>query len=260
MLRTILVTGATDGLGRLTAEALARRGHRVLLHGRDAARLAAVAAELGDRAVGTYVADLAQPEAIDAMAEQVRAEHRWLDVLLHNAGVLKAAEERTPGGLDVRFAVNVLAPVRLTRALLPLLPPDGRVVSVSSAAQSPVDLAAMRGERALPAMAAYGQSKLALTVWSQEMGRSHPDGPVFVAVNPGSLLASKMVREGFGIAGRDPAIGADILCRAALDPAFDRAHGAYYDNDDGAFGPPHPAARDAAHVAAVMQALQALTA
>lgn len=258
MPHTLLLTGATDGLGRLAAEMLAARGHRLLLHGRDAAKLAAVAEALGDRVLGTYRADLADLDAVLAMAEAIRADHTWIDVLIHNAGVLKTPTPRTPEGLDVRFLVNVLAPMLLTRELLPLLPADGRVVSVSSAAQSPVDLAALRGERELPAMAAYGQSKLALAVWSQAMGEAHPDGPVFVAVNPGSLLASKMVREGFGIAGRDPTIGADILCRAALDPAFAAAHGRYYDNDDGAFGVLHPAGREPERNAALLAALEAL--
>ena len=76
-------------------------------------------------------------------------------------------------------------------------------------------------------MGAYAQSKLALTIWSREMVKELPDGPIVVAVNPGSLLASKMVKEGFGIAGNDLQIGADILCQAALDDSFADASGKY---------------------------------
>jgi len=80
---------------------------------------------------------------------------------------------------------------------------------------------------------------------------------VVVAVNPGSLLASKMVKEGFGIDGKDTAIGARILCQAALDPSFAQASGQYYDNDAGRFAPPNEAAADKAHVAAVMAGIAA---
>ena len=104
--------------------------------------------------------------------------------------------------------------------LLPILPKDGRVVNLSSAAQAPVDVNAMAGQGSLSDMDAYSQSTLAITIWSQEMARELPDGPLVVAVNPGSLLASKMVKEGFGIAGNDMQIGVDILCRAALSDEF----------------------------------------
>ncbi|WP_371706935.1 hypothetical protein [Oceanicola sp. D3] len=156
--------------------------------------------------------------------------------------------------------VNTLAPYVLTQALLPILPAEGRVVNLSSAAQAPVDVAALRGEVALDHMGAYAQSKLAITIWTQEMARQHPGGPVFVAVNPGSLLASKMVKEGFGVAGNDLRIGANILRRAALSGAFAEASGQYFDNDSGRFASPHAAAQEAQHTAAVMQAIDDLTA
>lgn len=94
-------------------------------------------------------------------------------------------------------------------------------------------------------MAAYSQSKLAITMWTRHLARElGEDGPVVVAVNPGSLLASKMVKEGFGMAGKDLGIGADILCRAALSEEFAEASGRYYDNDTHAFAHPHPDALD----------------
>lgn len=148
----------------------------------------------------------------------------------------------------------------LTQKLLPILGPGGRVVNLSSAAQAPVDVAALRGARSLGDMDAYAQSKLAITIWTQELARTHPDGPVFIAVNPGSLLASKMVKEGFGVAGNDLSVGADILRRAALSEDFASASGQYFDNDSGRFAQPHPAAGAADHVAEVMEAIRELTA
>ena len=79
----------------------------------------------------------------------------------------------------------------------------------------------------------------------------------FLAVNPGSLLATKMVRDAFGVAGADVGIGAEILCRAALDDDFDRS-GHYFDNDTGRFASPHPDALDDGKVEEVIQAIEAV--
>jgi NAD(P)-dependent dehydrogenase (short-subunit alcohol dehydrogenase family) len=116
------------------------------------------------------------------------------------------------------------------------------VVNLSSAAQSPVNLEALAGRAKISdQLNAYAQSKLALTMWSRTMAHLHNDRAlVFVAVNPGSLLATKMVKEGFGMAGNDIQIGADILVRAALADEFANASGKYFDNDKGRFASPHP--------------------
>jgi NAD(P)-dependent dehydrogenase (short-subunit alcohol dehydrogenase family) len=148
--------------------------------------------------------------------------------------------------LDVRFAVNTLAPYLLTKLLLPLFGREGRVINLSSAAQSSVDLASLRGERrSMNADLAYAQSKLALTMWSRALGFALKEsGPAIIAVNPASMLGSKMVREAYGIKGGDLNIGADILCRAALHEEFSDVSGLYFDNDRGIFASPHPDALD----------------
>lgn len=257
MTKTILITGATDGIGLLTAKTLMAEGHRVLLHGRSADKLKAAAAEVGG-APETYRADLSRPDELEALANDILSRHDRLDVLINNAGILKTPQPITPQGLDVRFVVNTIAPHLLTRSLLPIIPAEGRVVNVSSAAQAPVNMDAMHGKKRLDDMGAYAQSKLAITIWTQQMAKQHSGGPVFVAVNPGSLLASKMVKEGFGVAGNDLPIGADILRRAALSEEFAQASGKYFDNDSGRFAAPHSASGDAAHVSAVMQAVEEL--
>ena len=254
--KTILITGATDGIGLLTARKLLDAGHHILLHGRNQAKLAHAASQLGD--APTYQADFSRMDEVTAMATTILAEHKKLDVLINNAGILKSPDTQTVAGRDIRFDVNTLAPFILTKMLLPILPKDGRVVNLSSAAQAPVDPAAMMNFQPMDDMAAYAQSKLAITIWTAELARKMPTGPVFVSVNPGSLLASKMVKEGFGIEGNDLNIGADILQKAALSDDFATATGAYFDNDRGTFSNPHHAADDPDHVKAVMRVLDAL--
>ena len=183
-----------------------------------------------------------------------------MDIIINNAGVLRVPETVTQDGLDVRFAVNTVAPYLLTKRLLPIMRPSSRVVNLSSAAQAPVELDALRGKkRLLDDMSAYAQSKLALTMWNNGLAASlGSQGPVFMAVNPGSLLASKMVKEGFGVAGKSLSIGADILTRTALSDEFANASGHYFDNDKGQFGPPHPDALNNQKCAAVSAVIEEL--
>lgn len=263
---SILITGSTDGIGLATAKRLAADGHHVALHGRNPTKLADAEAAVREAGgvghtgrIDTFVADLSRPSEVARFADAVADRLGSIDVLINNAGVLRVSDARTPDGLDVRFAVNTIAPYILTRRLLPLLGAGGRVVNLSSAAQTPVDLAALRGERRLGEGAAYAQSKLALTMWSRHLAdEGGDDRPAIIAVNPGSLLATKMVREGYGFAGHDIGIGADILVRAALSDQFADANGAYFDNDAGRFASPHPDALDAHKNAAVTNAIDGI--
>ena len=261
MSKTILITGATDGIGLETARALVAEGHTVLVHGRSSSKLETAAAELATIETGKVQnvrADLSSLAETDRLADEVLAEHPQLDVIINNAGVLKAPNPATADGLDVRFMVNTIAPYRLTRRLLGHLANDGRVVNLASAAQAPVNPAAIGAAPSLDDMEAYAQSKLALIIWSRCLARElGPEGPVVVSVNPGSLLASKMVKEGFGIAGNDLGIGVDILKRAALSEEFTDATGKYFDNDAGRFEAPQQDALDDAKSARVIQAIEA---
>ncbi|MHC4104309.1 MAG: SDR family NAD(P)-dependent oxidoreductase [Planctomycetota bacterium] len=250
MQKTILVTGSTDGIGLETARMLVSLGHNVLLHGRNPEKLEEVERTLsalpdGGR-VESYVSDLSRMANVEELAKAVAEKHTKLDVLINNAGVFKATNPITQDGLDVRFAVNTIAPYLLTQKLMPLLGASGRVINLSSAAQSPVDPEALAGRVKLSDdFTAYAQSKLALTIWSRTMALSlKDDGPAIIAVNPRSMLGSKMVKEAFGVAGGDLRIGAEILCRAALADEFAAASGQYFDNDSGHFASPHPDALD----------------
>jgi len=249
MKKTILITGATDGIGLATAKMLVAEGHHLLLHGRNAAKLEKVAGELamipGAGRGDTFVADLSRLEEVSALAAEVAAKYSHIDVLINNAGVFRVASAILENGLDARFAVNAIAPLVLTEDLLPLFGTDGRIINLSSAAQARVDLDALSGKRKLSDGEAYAQSKLALTMWSRAMARSiGENGPAVIAVNPGSLLGSKMVKEAYGLDGADLKVGADILRRAALSNEFAGATGKYFDNDSRCFADPHPHALD----------------
>lgn len=253
MPKTILITGSTDGIGLQAAQRLIAVGQRVILHGRNRSRLDAALTQIG--AAAGYVADLSSVAGALDLAKSVAADHETLDVLINNAGVFKTAQEITNDEYDLRFMVNTIAPYALTRALLSIIPTSGRVVNLSSAAQAPFDLTALRGATRLAAQAAYAQSKLALTAWTSAMADQYPEGPSFVSVNPGSLLATKMVKEGYGIAGHDIGIGAKVLEAAALSDTFANRSGAYFDNDAGRFADPHGFAQKPVNRAALMAEL-----
>lgn len=251
MTKTILLTGATDGIGLETAKRLVAEGHTLLVHGRSETKLADTA-ELLSRVRGagtleTYRADLSRLEEVEALASSVARNHSSIDVLINNAGVFSTSSPITEEGYDVRFIVNTVSPYLLTKKLLPLLPADGRVINLSSAAQSPVSLEALNGHKRLGDNQAYAQSKLAITMWSVQLAHAlGAAGPLVVAVNPGSLLASKMVKDAYGVAGSDLAIGADIVVRATVSDEFSNSSGKYFDNDQGKFARPHPDALDSA--------------
>lgn len=256
--KTILITGSTDGIGKLAALKLAKAGHQVYLHGRDAEKLASVIAEVQAVATGEavenidgFVADFSDLAAVLKMASDVNEKLPKLDVLINNAGIYTTSAAITKDDLDIRFVVNYLAPYELTNALLPLLKQSGRarIVNLSSAAQAPISYKAFVGQASLDDKAAYAQSKLALTMWSMDLAdRVASDDINVIAVNPGSLLNTKMVDEAYGQYWSSADKGANILAELAISDEFADDTGKYFDNDikDGAhgdargeFGQPH---------------------
>jgi NAD(P)-dependent dehydrogenase (short-subunit alcohol dehydrogenase family) len=263
MSKTILITGATDGIGLETAKLLRAGGHDLLLHGRSDTKLTAtedaVGAIEGVGRIRTYRADLSSVSAVRRLADDVLESEAELDVLINNAGVFAMSDPIIEGGLDARFMVNTIAPYILATQLAKFLGTDGRIVNMSSAAQAPISLAALNGDQRLPDNQAYAQSKLAITMWSRHLADKFGDGgPALIAVNPGSLLGSKMVKEAYGTQGKDLLIGAEILVRAATSPEFADATGRYFDNDSGRFSEPHPDAVDPNKNAALVEAIERL--
>lgn len=261
--KTILLTGATDGIGLATARMLVAKGHTVLLHGRSPEKLEKVEQMLselpGGGQVKSYVADLSRMIDVKNLVKSVTEDFSAIDVLINNAGVYNINNALSPDGLDTRFVVNTISPYLLTKGLLPLLGASGRVVNLSSAAQAPLMPESLRVPSNDSDGMVYAQSKLALTMWTRSMSESlKDDGPMIVAVNPKSMLGSKMVKEAYGVNGADLNLGADILCRASLSDEFANAFGQYFDNDIGRFSSPHPDALDLVKCDRIVAAIEAV--
>ncbi|CAM5728032.1 SDR family NAD(P)-dependent oxidoreductase [Streptomyces coeruleorubidus] len=244
---TILITGATSGLGRYVAFELVRSGHVVLVHGRDADRTERLAGEL--RAEGdaeAFVADLASLAQVRELAGHVADAHPDLDVLVNNAGVgfgtPGAGRELSADGHELRLAVNYLAPVVLTRALLPVLRANApaRIVNVGSAGQEPLVVEDPEFTRGYDGVSAYCRSKFALAAHTFALAGELDDTGVSVNVlHPATYMDTSMVREADVTPWSTVADGAaGVLALATRDLGsgryFDgtspaRAHEAAYD-------------------------------
>ena len=245
-MKTVLITGATDGIGKESAKLFVKnQKYKLLVHGRNENKLQALKAELKEInekvEVITFKSDFSDLDEVTNMAKEIISTHSNIDILINNAGVLKAPEVSTKYNIDLRFIVNTFAPLLLTLNLKPLFDASSRIVNLSSAAQSSIDSKNMyENYKTLSDMEAYAQSKLALTMWSIELGLNENNtyGSI-IALNPGSLLATKMVKEGFGIEGNDLNKGANIIYALATEEKYHESSGLYFDNDKGNFGKPH---------------------
>jgi NAD(P)-dependent dehydrogenase (short-subunit alcohol dehydrogenase family) len=232
----VLITGATDGLGRRVAFDLATAGATVLLHGRSRERLEATLEEAreesGIEKLGSYLADLSSLGEVRALAEQVIAEQDRLDVLINNAGVIERERRESEDGYELTFAVNYLAHFLLARLLVPLLRDSApaRVVNVASVGQSPIDFDDVMLERGYSPMRAYTQSKLAQVMFTFELAeRLRGSGVTVNALHPASLMDTRMVRETFGRSMSTVEEGAEAAVRLAAAPELEGVTGRYFD-------------------------------
>ncbi|MBY8343824.1 SDR family NAD(P)-dependent oxidoreductase [Streptomyces spinosirectus] len=231
---TILITGATSGLGRYVAFELVRSGHVVLAHGRDPGRTEQLVAEL--RAEGDaegYVADLASLTQVRELAARVAGAHPGLDVLINNAGVGAGApgsgRELSADGHELRLAVNYLAPVVLTRALLPVLRASApaRIVNVGSGGQDPLDFDDIEFRRGYDGFAAYCRAKFALAAHTFALAEELTGTGVSVNVlHPATFMDTAMVRESGVTPWNTVADGARAVLALATE---DLGTGGYFD-------------------------------
>lgn len=207
---TILVTGATDGLGKQVARDLTARDAMVLLHGRDAARGVAALREIreatGNEKLHFYLADFSALAQVRHLAGEIMADHGRLDVLINNAGIGSGPSGDTRratsrDGHELRFAVNYLAPFLLTELLRSLLlrSAPARIVNVMSVGQSPIGFDDVMLELGYDGARAYSRSKLAQVMFTFALAeRLEGTGVTATCLHPASLMDTKMVFETFG--------------------------------------------------------------
>lgn len=231
---TILVTGATDGIGRETARQLAVHGAQVVVHGRDIARVQAVRDELkgltGREQPAGVVFDLGDFAAIRQGAADLAAQLPRLDRLIHNAGVFAKTLDVDAVGLERSWKINHLSPILLTHELLPVLlrSAPSRVVVVASVAHQ-------RGQihwnqlHQQTGYTAYAQSKLANILFAQALAqRFDPSQLSAFSLHPG-VVGTKLLREGFGMDGNDSLQeGAATSVHCALAPGLEAQTGQYF--------------------------------
>jgi NAD(P)-dependent dehydrogenase (short-subunit alcohol dehydrogenase family) len=231
---TVLVTGATDGLGRGVVRALAKRGATVLVHGRDAERAEAIASELrgAGSTVRVYLADLASLAEVRAFADAVLAHEPRLDVLVNNAGIGTNVPTKDRAlsldGIELRFAVNYLSHYLLTRKLLPLLKRSApaRIVNVSSAGQVPLDFDDPMLERKYTGVRAYCQSKLAQILFTIDLAAELGDAGVTVnALHPATYMPTKIVQGPISTLEE----GIDATVHLIEAPSLAHVSGKYFD-------------------------------
>jgi NAD(P)-dependent dehydrogenase (short-subunit alcohol dehydrogenase family) len=233
--KTALVTGSTDGVGRVVAEQLGKMGARVLVHGRDPTRGANVVRDIraGGGTADFLAADLASLADVRRFADAVRASTDCLDILINNAGIgsAGAARQTSADGHELRFAVNYLAGFLLTYLLLPLIEQSvpARIVNVASAGQQAIDFSDVMLTRGYNGTRAYRQSKLAQIMFTIDLARElEGTGVIVNALHPSTYMNTTMVRR----AGVTPIStveqGAEAILNLASGPALEGRSGLYF--------------------------------
>ena len=249
--KVVAITGANTGIGLATATELARRGATILACGRsqaklDAARASIEAARKGAE-VETFVADLASMNQVRGLAATIAERTDRLDVLINNAGVGVDRRIETEDGLELTFAVNVMAPYVLTTSLLPLLKASApsRIVTVSSAVHTSVkelDLDDLQSERSYRWSDVYARAKLASILFSYELARRlDGTGVTSNVLHPG-VIATEFGGDG-DLRGTNavlfsvlkwflpgPEAGARTSLHVATAPDLNGVTGRYFDN------------------------------
>src|SRR4051812_19979397 len=237
--QTILITGATGGLGRALAHRAAEHGATVVAHGRDEQRLRELALEVEEAtgtSIDTVAADLADLREVDRLADSVLDTYDRLDVLVNNAGVGFGApdgpREESTDGIELRFAVNHLAAYRLADRLAKLLEVSApaRIVQVASAGQLALDRDDPMTEQGWDGVTAYRRSKLAQVMATYDLAADLVSTGVTVnALHPATFMDTAMVRDSGVTPTSTVGEGLDATWRLVADPALDGGSGRYFD-------------------------------
>lgn len=234
--KTVLITGATDGIGRIVCDLFARDSYKLILHGRDREKLNTVRKQLEKNsqqvATSLYCADFSSLDEVRSLANSIGHDVEGIDILLNNAGAGFAAPRYGKDGTETRFTVNYLAPFLLTHLLLPTLlhKPGARIVNVASAGQSAIDINDLMSEKNFDSVKAYCRSKLALIMFTIELSEKLRNKEISVnALHPGTYLDTSMVREA-GISPHGKAeSGAEAEYFLCTNPSLANVTGTYFD-------------------------------
>lgn len=230
-----VVTGATEGIGKETAVALLRKGFLVVVHGRSETRAQEAADDLASSNVDIAVADFSSMKQTRTMGDALAKKHPRIDVLINNAGVFAKTRTVTEDGFELTLAVNHFAHFVLTHALIGALgaADQGRIVHVASGVHSSgqVDLDDLTFEHHFGGYEAYASSKLMNVLFSNELSRRlHGTRITSNALHPG-VIATKLLRSGFGGGGASVESGARTSVKVATDPALAKTTGAYFSDE-----------------------------
>jgi NAD(P)-dependent dehydrogenase (short-subunit alcohol dehydrogenase family) len=235
-MKTVLITGATDGIGRETARGMLARGWHVLVHGRSRSKAERAAAELGPEGKGAPATpawgDLSRMSEVVALAQQVLELAPRLDALIDNAGVYEARRRVTDDGFEMTMAVNHFAHFLLTRRVLPaVLATRGRIVVVSSMTHQSgrIDTRDLAFTERYDGYLAYSTSKLANLLFTRSLAsRLEGTGVTANALHPG-VIGTKLLRAGFGMGGGAPVErGATTSLFLATSPDVEGVSGKYF--------------------------------
>lgn len=244
--KVVLITGATDGIGRSAAESLARAGAKVVLVGRSQQKTEQAAREIaavaGAEHVDYLLADLAVQAQVRALAAAFMARYDRLDVLINNAGAIFMSRQESQDGIEMTFALNHLAYFLLTNLLLDRLTASApaRVVNVSSDAHqgARMDLADLETRRGYSSFKAYSLSKMANILFTYELARRLAGKGVTVnALHPGFVATNFGLSNGglfrpifklFQVAAISPAEGARTIVYLASSPEVAGVTGKYF--------------------------------
>ena len=234
--KTALITGSTDGVGRMVAERLGADGWRVLVHGRDRGRGAQVVAEIQKTggAAEFLQADLSSLAEVRRLADAVQKATKRLDLLINNAGIGSGGPQGTrqtsADGHELRFAVNYLSGFLLTHLLMPLLKTSApaRIVNVASLGQQAIDFDDVMLKTDYIGIRAYRQSKLAQILFTIALAPELKGSGVTVnALHPATFMNTAMVRE-FGTPISTVEEGADAILHLAVAPEMEGRSGLYF--------------------------------
>ena len=235
--KTALISGSTDGVGRVVAKRLGEQGWRVLVHGRDRERGERVVAEIKD-AGGTadlLAADLSRLAEVRRLAGSVQQATKRLDLLINNAGIgsggPRGTRQTSADGYELRFAVNYLAGFLLTHLLLSLVRTSApaRIVNVSSLGQQAIDFADVMLAHGYSGSRAYCQSKLAQIMFTIDLAQGLGGSGVTVnALHPATYMNTTMVRQSGVTPMSSVEQGADAILNLATSAALDGRSGLFF--------------------------------